>query len=57
MNNKSHFTKVWNFISNTLFSNIDYVYDTKRGNSSIHDNYDITDTTELRLISSRRTFL
>lgn len=57
MNNKSHFTNVWNFISSTLFSNIGYVYDAQRGNSRIHDNYDITDTTELRLISSRRTFL
>ncbi|OOM75517.1 hypothetical protein CLPUN_31880 [Clostridium puniceum] len=57
MNNKSHFTNVLRFISSALFSNIDYVYDANRGNSAVHDNYDITDTTELRLISSRRTFL
>lgn len=50
MNNKSHFSKVFNFISSTIFSNKDYVYDRNRV-------YDITDTTELKLISSRRTFL
>lgn len=54
MNKKSHFTNVWNFISSTLFSNKGYVSDT---NYRVHDNYDVTDTTELRLISSRRTFL
>lgn len=52
-----YFIKVWQFISNTIFSNTEYVYDKDTVNSGIHDNYDITDTTELRLISSRRTFL
>lgn len=55
MKNKSYFSKVWTAISGTIFNNTEYVYD--RNNSRIHDNYDITDTTELRLISSRRTFL
>ena len=53
MNNKMHFTKVWKFISGAIFSNTEYAYDRNR----FHDNYDVTDTTELRLISSRRTFL
>jgi len=53
MNNKMHFTKVWRFISGAIFNNTEYAYDRNR----IHDNYDVTDTTELRLISSRRTFL
>lgn len=57
MNSKSHFTKIFNFISSALFSNIDYVYDRNHFNNKVHDNYDITDTTELKLISSRRTFL
>lgn len=55
MKHKSYFSKVWNTISSALFNNSEYVYD--RNNSSTHDNYDVTDTTELRLISSRRTFL
>lgn len=54
MNNKAHFTNVWKFISSTLFSNRGYVSD---AGYKFHDNYDVTDTTELRLISSRRTFL
>ena len=54
MNNKFHFTKVWKFISSALFSNTEYVYDRNPVNGRV---YDITDTTELRLISSRRTFL
>lgn len=53
MNNKSNFTKVWQFISGTIFNNTEY----SPVNGKVHDNYDITDTTELRLISSRRTFL
>lgn len=53
MNNKLHFTKVWTFISSTIFNNTEYAPNNER----FHDNYDITDTTELRLISSRRTFL
>ena len=53
MNNKSHFTKVWKFISGTIFNNAEYA----PHSGSFHDNYDTTDTTELRLISSRRTFL
>jgi hypothetical protein len=53
MNNKLHFTKVWKFISNTIFNTTEYA----PVNGRVHDNYDITDTTELRLISSRRTFL
>ena len=55
MNNKMHFTKVWKFISGAIFNNTEYAYDT--ASYRVHDNYDITDTTELRLISSRRTFL
>lgn len=55
MKNKSYFSKVWDAISSTIFNNAEYVYD--RTNLRIHDNYDVTDTTELRLISSRRTFL
>ena len=55
MNKKMHFTKVWKFISGTIFNNTEYAYDT--ANYTVHDNYDVTDTTELRLISSRRTFL
>jgi hypothetical protein len=57
MNNKSYFSKVWNTISSTIFNTKEYVYDRNDINSRFHDNYDITDTTELRLISSRRTFL
>jgi len=53
MNNKLHFTKVWKFISGTIFNKAEYAPVDGR----FHDNYDITDTTELRLISSRRTFL
>jgi hypothetical protein len=53
MNNKMHFTKVWRFISGAIFNNTEYAYD----RNGFHDNYDVTDTTELRLISSRRTFL
>ena len=60
MNNKSvsksNFTKVWKFISGPLFGNREYAY-YDAFNSKVHDNYDITDATELRLISSRRTFL
>ncbi|MDR3598621.1 hypothetical protein [Clostridium sp.] len=57
MNNKSYLSKVWNAISSTIFNNTGYAYDRSTNNSRVHDNYDITDTTELRLISSRRTFL
>ena len=57
MNNKMHFTKVWNFISGTIFNNTEYAYDRNTASYRVHDNYDVTDTTELRLISSRRTFL
>ena len=54
MNSKSHFTKVWQFISSSIFGNTEYAYNKETVNSRV---YDITDTTELRLISSRRTFL
>lgn len=54
MSNKSYFSKVLQAISGTFFSRAEYPHD---GNYSLHDNYNITDTTELRLISSRRTFL
>ncbi len=57
MKNNSYFFKVWNAISSTIFNNTEYSYDRNAINSRINDNYDITDTTELRLISSRRTFL
>lgn len=57
MNNKSYFTKAWQTISNTLFNNTLYTYDRNSINSRLHDNYNTTDPTELRLISSRRTFL
>lgn len=57
MNNKSYFTKAWQVISGTLFSNTRHEYNGTHTNSRLHDNYGITDTTELRLISSRRTFL
>ena len=54
--NKSSFTKIWKFISSPIFSNREYTYH-DAFNSKVHNNYDITDATELRLISSRRTFL
>ena len=54
MNNKSHFTKVWKLISSALFNNTRIAYDRYPVNGEFHD---ITDTTEIRLISSRRTFL
>lgn len=57
MKNNSYFSKVWNTISSTIFNHTEYVYDRNAINSQANDNYDITDTTELRLISSRRTFL
>lgn len=57
MNNKSYFTKALQAISNTLFNNSVHTYDRHNINSRLHDNYNTTDTTELRLISSRRTFL
>jgi hypothetical protein len=53
MNTKLHFINVWRFFSNTIFNHTEY----STVNTNIHDNYYITDTTELRLISSRRTFL
>ncbi|AQR94032.1 hypothetical protein [Clostridium saccharoperbutylacetonicum] len=54
MNNKSYLTKVWNVISSTIFSNSEYEYEKY---SRLHDNFNRIDTTELRLISSRRTFI
>lgn len=57
MKNNSYFSKVWTALSSTIFNNTEYAYDRNAISSRINDNYDITDTTELRLISSRRTFL
>ncbi|AGF55145.1 MULTISPECIES: hypothetical protein [Clostridium] len=57
MNNKSYFSKVWSAISVSLFNNSGYSHDRNAFDNKLHDNYDVTDTTEIRLISSRRTFL
>lgn len=57
MNNKSYFTKAWQAISSTLFNNTLYTYNRNAVNSRPHDNYNITDPTEIKFISSRRTFL
>ncbi|MFT8347933.1 hypothetical protein [Clostridium saccharoperbutylacetonicum] len=57
MNNKSYFSKVWSAISVSLFNTTGYSHDRNAFDNKLHDNYDVTDTTEIRLISSRRTFL
>lgn len=61
MNNKSvnnsNLAKVWRLISSSIFSDRGSAYYIDSFNSRVHDNYDITDATELILLSSRRTLL
>ncbi len=45
---KYFISNILQFIFNRQFNNTEYVY---------NKNYNVTDTTELRLIASRRTFL